>query len=150
MFGTQNLLTWLGFGWKQLAGQMIGPWAQVWQIIWHFGSHNGLSDECICIFFFYHNSFEGIFNLLNAGVGKVLALLFHKHMPVLIVCRHRASPGFYVYAEDSMALRKQTPRWDPNTFICWIAIFKRYQPATITMLMSSLVLWSWSGIRKLL
>lgn len=62
----------------------------------------------VFVVLFYHNSFEGIFNLLNAGVGKVLALLFHKHMPVLIVCRHRACPGFYVYAEDSMALRKQT------------------------------------------
>lgn len=59
-----------------------------------------------CVFFFYRDSFEGIFNLLNAGIGKVLVLFFHLHMPLLVVSGHCASPGFYIYAEDPMALVK--------------------------------------------
>lgn len=58
-------------------------------------------------FFFYHDSFEGIFNLLNVGIGKISVLFFHLDMPVLVVSGHCASPGFYIYAEDPMALVKQ-------------------------------------------
>lgn len=55
------------------------------------------------LFFFYHDSFEGIFSLLDAGVGKVLVLFFHLHVPVLVVSGHCASPGFHVHAEDPLA-----------------------------------------------
>lgn len=57
-------------------------------------------------FFNYHESFDGIFNLFNAGVGKVLVLFLHLNMPGLIVCRNRASPGFNIYTEYSMSLKK--------------------------------------------
>lgn len=52
---------------------------------------------------FYRDSFEGIFSLLDAGVGKVLVLFFHLHVPVLVVSGHCASPGFHVHAEDPLA-----------------------------------------------
>lgn len=63
---------------------------------------------CFVFFlFFYHDSFEGIFKLLNAGIGKVLVLFFHLHMPVLVVSGHCSSPGFHIYAEDPLALGKK-------------------------------------------
>ncbi len=68
---------------------------------WHF------NISAKCVFFFYHDSFEGIFNLLDAGIGKVLVLFFHLHMPVLVVSWHCASPGFYIYAEYPLALVKR-------------------------------------------
>lgn len=55
------------------------------------------------LFFYYHDSFKGIFSLLNAGIGKVLVLFFQLHVPVLVVYRHCASPEFYINAEDPMA-----------------------------------------------
>lgn len=58
-------------------------------------------------FLFYHDCFEGIFNLFNAGVGEVLVLIFTLHMPVSVVSRHCTSPGFYIYAEDPLALVKK-------------------------------------------
>lgn len=99
----QNLLTQLEFGWKLCTGQSIRPWTQVCQT----GFQDCISTFQLNVFvFFYHDCLEGIFKLLNAGIGKVLVLFFHLHVPVLVVCRHYASPGFHIYAEDSMAFVK--------------------------------------------
>lgn len=106
---TQNLLTQLEFGWKQCSGQLMGPWTQVCQTVWHLGSHDGISTFQLNVSF-YHDSSEGIFSLLNAGIGKILVLFFHLHLPVLVVSGHYASPGFYIYAEDPLALVKSKER----------------------------------------
>lgn len=56
-------------------------------------------------FIFYHDSFKGIFNLLNASIGQVVVLFLHLQVPVLFVSRHCASPGFHIDAEDPLAFQ---------------------------------------------
>lgn len=64
----------------------------------------------LLLFFYYHDSFEGILHLLSAAIGYVLVPFPHLHVPGVVVCGHSASPGFHIYAEDSMALKDKIKR----------------------------------------
>lgn len=77
-----------------------------------FGLITNASQRCrsqwrhrVC--FNYHESFDGIFKLFNAGVGKMLVLFLHLNVPVLIVSRNCASPGFNINAEYPMTFEKK-------------------------------------------
>lgn len=66
----------------------------------------------ISIHLSYHNSFKRVVDLLNAGIGNILILLFQLDVPVLLVSRHSSPPRFDINAEDPVALIRNREKLD--------------------------------------